>query len=272
MGKIDFSTDKSNRDNNHQMTPNKNNKRGRKPQQIVKSTQNPLEKEIKNHDDFDVFISLPFKNDDLEDDNDSDSSEENGIIYFDQPTTNECNTCRQLKEKNFQLEKQNKSLLSKHFLADGYKKADFSKVNVISMNGDEMKIKSKTNMDCFYDNRPFKTQPCILVEDIRQGKYQVRDNFCSPNCALAYNERVLKDGNVQRRRILTNNFYRKVYQIEIGKPFEIRLAPVLSKLISRGGNMTIEQFREDSMIINKEYLEFYPPSTSIVPVILEQSN
>jgi hypothetical protein len=274
MGKIDILKGNNNTTSTKKM--GNGQKRGRKPRQIKKSTKNPLEidEETNTTEKFDVFVNIPYtnKNDD-EQDSESESDDDNGIIYYDQPKISECTDCTKLKDKIRKMEKQAHNLLSKYYLPDDHRKANYSNVKMVGMDGDKMKIKSKTKFVCFYEGEHFDNVPGLLVEDMRNGVYQIRNDecFCSPNCALAYNLYMIKDGYTQRRHILTTNFYREVFQIDIGKPFEIRLAPPLKKRKNRGGDMTIEEFRKDSMIVNKEYLVYYPPSAPIDPILMEQA-
>lgn len=254
--------------------------RGRKPAESFITTENPLDKKEnvdENKVPFQFHVHIPpeyttnIGESESEDESDENMSDDGGIFNIERPHIEECRECENMKKRMLQLEKQLRSIQNKHYMPDGYRKASYSGIKMVNMDGEKMKIKTRTNVDCRYHRRPFKTMPHYLVDRVVNGVYYLRDNYCSISCALARNLYELKDDRVQERKRLTLDFYRTIFGIPDDVEYDVRAAPPLELLDLCGGTMTLDDFLRDSIIINKEYIVSYPPSTSVIPIVTEQS-
>lgn len=128
-------------------------------------------------------------------------------------------------------------------------------------------IEKNSNNLCWHCCHKFDTLPIYLPEKKQDNTYHVYGYFCSFNCALSYNVD-LNDYKVWERNSL-------LVQLQfdlIKKCSTIFPAPNKYLLKSFGGNMTIEEFRNKSLCIDKSYRFIIPPLKSIIPIIEETSN
>ena len=116
---------------------------------------------------------------------------------------------------------------------------------------------SKTNYDqntkCWWCKNCFTCPSVGIPELYFEDKFYCIGNFCSYNCALAYNIDV--GDNVWKRTSLLNLLYYKTYE----NYSNIKAAPDWKVLKEFGGNLTIEQFRKNSIINNSDYTMLHPP-------------
>ena len=103
-----------------------------------------------------------------------------------------------------------------------------------------------------------------LPENYVDGKFELQGNFCSFNCAKSYNLD-LSDNNTWKRNSLLDYFYNLTYNDDKN----ILPAPHWKTLKDFGGNLTIEQFRDDAIINTKEYIYLHPPLITRKPLIEE---
>jgi hypothetical protein len=128
-------------------------------------------------------------------------------------------------------------------------------------------IKHDSNNLCWHCCHKFDNIPIYLPETKKENKYHVYGYFCSFNCALAYNIE-LNDYKVWERSSLLNQL-----QFDITKNCKnIFPAPNKYLLKSFGGGMDINEFRNNSINIDKSYRFIIPPLTSIIPIIEVKNN
>lgn len=138
---------------------------------------------------------------------------------------------------------------------------DLKLINVI--NG-ELVTTEKTNIVCWWDTCPFDTMPIFLPDRYYNNKYYVFGCFCSFNCMVAYNLN-MDDYRVQIRHSLIMKYYFQLFKLTT----PIAIAPQKEILQKFGGNMTIEEFRNKSLLLKKEFKILLPPLIPLIPMIEE---
>ena len=115
------------------------------------------------------------------------------------------------------------------------------------------KSKFCKNTKCWWCKNSFSTPAVSLPESYFNDKFYCIGNFCSYNCALAYN--IDSNDNVWKRTSLLNLLYYKTY----GLNEKIITAPDWRQLEDFGGNLTIDEFRKSSIVNNCDYTLLHPP-------------
>ena len=154
------------------------------------------------------------------------------------------------------------------------KNSNHKKVNSIMVYYNEYNKRKewpkKSSINCFWCCHTFTCTPCVLPTKLKGDVFHVYGNFCSKECAAAYNFESQDNHNYQcpwERYSLLNHLYSLIEQ----KPdLQVNLAPHRMTLEMFGGSLSIEEFRE-SFTTNKKYNVVYPPMVSIIPA-MEISN
>jgi hypothetical protein len=120
---------------------------------------------------------------------------------------------------------------------------------------------SSTNIDCLWCCHSFETFPFGIPIKNYEEIYYMFGNFCSAECASAYNFDTLNSYEVFERYSLLNYLYSNNKEIKSAGP---RLA--LKKF---GGQLSINEFRKNNNIYNKIYKLLLPPMISLIPLIEE---
>lgn len=120
---------------------------------------------------------------------------------------------------------------------------------------------------CWWCCHTFDTIPIGLPEKYDKGEFHLYGHFCSFNCAHAYNIQ-LNDFKVWQRYSLLNLYKKKVYDISHNN---VKIMPAAPKQLLKmfGGELTIEQFRENHAALTKEYRYMLPPYIPINGVVEE---
>ena len=110
----------------------------------------------------------------------------------------------------------------------------------------------KSSINCFWCCHTFTCPPCVLPTKLKGEVFHVYGNFCSKECAAAYNFESQDNHNYQcpwERYSLLNHLYSLIEE----KPdLQVNLAPHRMTLEMFGGSLSIEEFRE-SFGLNKKY-------------------
>ena len=118
-------------------------------------------------------------------------------------------------------------------------------------------VKFTKNTKCWWCKNKF-TQPAVqLPENYHNNTFYCVGNFCSFNCVKSYNID-LNDNLIWEREGLINLLYNLTYN----ENKEITYAPHWITLEEYGGNLTIEEFRKNSIVNTTEYLILHPPLIS----------
>jgi hypothetical protein len=124
-----------------------------------------------------------------------------------------------------------------------------------------------TKIYCFWCSHPFDSIPWGIPFKYINNVFHVDGNFCSPECAAAYNFDQ-KDFNMWERYALLNLLYNKINYPSYRK---VKLAPQRRLLVEYGGSMSIEEFRSHCQNYSKDYIINFPPMVSI-PTMAEEVN
>lgn len=127
-------------------------------------------------------------------------------------------------------------------------------------------VPKSTQCECWWCDDTFDDLPAYIVNYYRDGAYYVFGNFCSFNCALKYNIKMLKDFKCNTRHALTNSLRIKV----TGITTPIKFAGDRELLKAKGGKITIEKFREGFSVISSNLRINMPPLIPLVHVIEER--
>lgn len=126
----------------------------------------------------------------------------------------------------------------------------------------------KTNIHCWWCCTPFDNTPFSLPIKKIDNEYLVKGCFCSPECTAAWNFDNQGNDSKWESYSLLNILYKKYYK---GVAINIKIAPPKECLQKFGGNLTIEEFRENNTFYNIEHKIINPPMISIIPQV-EESN
>ena len=120
------------------------------------------------------------------------------------------------------------------------------------------------NTKCWWCKHHFEEHAIGLPENYYDDKFEMIGNFCSFNCAKAYNMD-LADNNIWKR----NSLLDYLYQLTYNEDKEIHVAPHWKTLTDYGGNLSIEQFRDDFLMNKSEFIYLHPPLVTRKPFIEE---
>lgn len=133
--------------------------------------------------------------------------------------------------------------------------------------------KESTDSHCWWCSHSFETVPVGLPNKYcpKQKKFYLYGCFCSFNCAHSYNLDI-KDYKVWERYALLNYIKKIIYKNanntdNLIKP--IISAPPKEVLKVYGGELSIEEYRNSSISIPKEYYHLLPPMIPIFSVVEE---
>jgi hypothetical protein len=233
--------------------PKVKGKRGRKPLGKI------VEMNIKSvdYENESIIMNLPINIYELNKEHDSpkfdnDASEDISTI-FDKPIVSAQNYTNDTIEES-QVMLNECTYLNK-------RKVINTTLNLVNIEG---KWSNETKIDCWWDSCSFSSRPVSIPFKYFNKSYHVYGVYCSFNCALAA---ILKedDTKVWEKISLLNKMYCEMY----GTNDPIYPAYDKRTLIKYGGNLSIEEYRNKFVILNKEYLYYIPPMKSIVPQIEE---
>jgi len=211
-------------------------KRGRKPKKTLQVLKKFIEKESP------IIVHLPIDYSDIID-------EENNDIFIKHESFN--NT----KDNNIN-ERENKLLKTKiEELNDKLRKYEKTqKPSVIPIYNNTSK--------CWWCRYSYNNISVELPEHFFSNMFYSIGNFCSYNCACAYNIDI-NDENVSKRNSLLHLLYKQTYKEDtIIKP-----ACSWKILKDNGGSINIEEFRENFISNKMNYLYIRPPFVSRISYI-----
>lgn len=118
-------------------------------------------------------------------------------------------------------------------------------------------ININNNTKCWWCKYSFDNIAVQLPENYYNETFYCIGNFCSYNCCKSYNLD-LNDNLIYKRESLLNLIYYLTYSIHK----RIDAAPHWLTLEDFGGNLSIKEFRENSLLNNKEFILLHPPLIS----------
>ncbi len=211
-------------------------KRGRKPKNynfiLSKQNQTITEENVNSHEE-NIIFHLPITINEINN-NDNNKDLE---LFIKQDTKNETEESDNLKISiNSSSTKMNNNVINK--------------IQTYNLNFNK-------NTKCWWCRNSFNTPSVELPEDYYNETFYCVGHFCSFNCMKSYNLD-LNDSLIWKRESLINLLYTKTYS----NTKEIIPAPSWMTLKEYGGNLTIEQFRDNLILNNKDYLILHPPLIS----------
>jgi hypothetical protein len=131
------------------------------------------------------------------------------------------------------------------------------KIDIIDNN--ICKWKEVTDLHCWWCVHPFDNPPFGLPTKYLNNQYEVQGCFCSLNCAKAYN---LKENNYRTSEVnsLIEDFRRELFGVD---SIPVLIAPPRQTLSIFGGYLSIEDFRKEFYIMNKNIIHLSP---TVAPV------
>ena len=230
-------------------------KRGRKPKEVVTSQKQIIKEEP-------IILHLPIKG--IDTDNE---------IFAPKPFINNNNFNQNYKNINSTTTNKTSDVGSNQDTVNKFKKLCSEYNNVIErdkvlpvfLEFNEYNKKnewpSQSSIDCLwcchsFDNFPFG----IPIKKI-DNKYHMFGNFCSSECAAAYNFDNLKTCEAFERYSMLNYLY----------SFNKKIKPAAPRLTLKkfGGQLSINEFRKNNNVLDKNYKLLLPPMISLIPTIEE---
>jgi hypothetical protein len=222
-------------------------KRGRKPKNfnnmIPKSDANVISEDSINSEEEKVIFHLPITMSEINN-NDNDTS-----IFLKPEKPGQKLQLQKLKSS----EDSDSTELLKSSIISTQTNLCLNNVNKILTHN----LNFNKNTKCWWCKNCFDSPAVQLPEDYYNNTFYCIGNFCSFNCMKSYNLD-LNDTLTYKRDSLINLLYFKTYS----DTKTITAAPHWITLQEYGGNLTIEQFRENSLTNTIEYLVLHPPLIS----------
>ena len=260
-------------------------KRGRKPMNcgkiIDKDKINYLINKNHSQQIFIAHLPLQSESDDEEDDDKQKSEKENMSFellgdskeYYQSKIQSFQNTIKNLKEE---IEKLKQLKINQPTISHSYNISSYNHVVsdfLVSSYSLDHNTKG-TDILCWWCCHSFTTLPIYLPEYCNNYKtdkqlFYVRGNFCSLNCASAYNIS-LKDNKFLYRNYLLNTIYRNILLKESSE--KVIPAPPKEILKAFGGYLTIAEYRNNMIFNKKMYTIIYPPMKALSGTLEEESN
>jgi hypothetical protein len=177
----------------------------------------------------------------------------------------------QIKSKDGQIRKlegiinELKSILTEHYGSSKDPISVFKMLTDLLRTEDgKQVVVEKTKLVCWWDSEQFDTPPCFLPEKFIDGKFHIVGNFCSKECAAAYNISLddYKVGERKSLQIKCHNMVHPTNQIS-----DIDCAPPWQFHEKYGGIYNTDEFRNKNTLNKVEHRYIMPPMVTIVPYL-----
>ena len=215
-------------------------KRGRKPKNfnnLVKKDIDTIPEEPIHSEDEKIIFHLPITINEI---NNMDNNPADLSIFLNSSNINIKNNISEDSDLTEYLKSSTKILLNN----------SVNKIQTHTLNFNK-------NTKCWWCKNKFLAPPVQLPEDYYNDTFYCIGHFCSFNCMKSYNIDI-NDSLTYKRESLLNLLYYMTYS----EFKEIIQAPHWLALEEFGGHLTIEKFRENSIVNMKEYLVLHPPLIS----------
>ena len=147
---------------------------------------------------------------------------------------------------------------------------DYDILSVNTKNSFDIKsnISRESEICCYWCCHTFSNKPIGLPTSYKNEKFSIIGNFCSPECACAYNyyDNSSSSSNIWDRYSLLNFMCSKLYNVD---RINIKRASSRYALNIFGGPLTIDQFRENNINYSKDYIMLEPPLIAIIAQVNE---
>jgi hypothetical protein len=133
-------------------------------------------------------------------------------------------------KKLSKMNKQKKKIIEKNIKVMKFYENEYDAGNEIIM----------SSCRCYHCHHHFNNKPFFLPIDFNSDlkRFRVTGNFCSPNCVKSYSS---NSKIYSKNTYLVGFMYRQLF----GAYYKIKPAPPIQCLKEYGGNLTIEQYREN---------------------------
>lgn len=238
--------------------------------------------EQSDEEEEEIILQLPLSEEDDDSSSDKncftmkdDSPKKTGVTKFIDSISDESNedskmTTKQLlnelKKKDEMVKKLRDAMLNmrKNTCAisdiSGNAKSRLINMKLLNINkNNEPIVVDKTDIACWWCAHNFNCMPCFIPERFCDNKYYVFGCFCTYSCAMAYNL------NMNDYRVSVRTSLIKKMCTEIFGNANIKTAPPKELLIMFGGDMNIEDFRNQSLLHKKEFKVKLPP---MIPLLM----
>ena len=211
-------------------------KRGRKPKNKINENAILIDNtnDVKSEDE-NIILHLPITINDI-------NNVPNIKSFFIKPTT----------DSNDKIKKSTTESPQEEYTIQDTKK-NYININKILIHN--INIISTTK--CWWCHYSFTTPSIQLPDEYHNNTFFCVGNFCSFNCAKSYNLNI-NDSLIWKRCSLLNLLYFQTYN----KYVDITPAASWLILTDYGGNLSIEEFRNNFIFNTKEYLVLHPPLIS----------
>lgn len=147
---------------------------------------------------------------------------------------------------------------------------DYDILSVNTKNTFDIKsnISRESEICCYWCCHTFSNKPIGLPTSYKNEKFSIIGNFCSPECACAYNyyDNSSSTSNIWERYSLLNFMCSKLYDVD---KINVKRASSRYTLNIFGGPLTIDKFRENNINYSKDYKMLEPPLISIIAQVNE---
>lgn len=259
-------------------------KRGRpkKNELPAKSVELVSPEQSEDDEEEEIILQLPLS--DIEEDDSSDKNEftmkddspkKSGVKKFIDSISDESNEeCKmttkqlinELKKKDEMVKKLRDAMVNMRKNTYGNTNlSENTKSRMINMKllninkNNEFIIVDKTDIACWWCAHSFDCMPCFLPERFCDNKYYVSGCFCTYSCVMAYNLN-MNDNTMSNRVSLIKKICTEIY----GNA-NVKTAPPYQLLNMFGGDMNIEDFRNQALLHKKEFKIKIP---SMIPLFM----
>ena len=173
-------------------------------------------------------------------------------------TKKKCYNCQYLSERCNALHQKLQEVTNIKNINDSMmSKIHDCKIDIID--SDVCKWKESTKICCWWCVHQFENPPFGLPIKYENNKYEIQGCFCSLNCAKAYN---LKENNYRTSEInsLIEDFRRELFGVNSSP---VQIAPPRQALSIFGGYLSIDEFRQEFYIMNKNIIHLSPTVASV---------
>lgn len=121
----------------------------------------------------------------------------------------------------------------------------------------------KTDVLCWRCCHSFTCYPCFIIWNKIGDDLYIHGNFCTPNCAIAYNM-LMTDYKKDDRNSLTINVYSTFCKVPTDGIKPSREKEILKAF---GGTVDIDEYRSSAIKFDYDYRYLMPPLKSIYPIV-----
>ena len=235
-------------------------KRGRKPKNKVNELQIPTQSNDVKSEDENIILHLPITMNDINNvpniksffikSSDTNHNTNHNTIHNTINNTNKLKNTISDTNHEHRYFKESDTNDSKEIVET---KKNFININKILIHN----INITANTKCWWCHHNFTTPSIQLPDEYHNNIFFCIGHFCSFNCAKSYNLNI-NDSLIWKRCSLLNLLYFQTYNQYI----DIIPAASWLILVDYGGNLSIEEFRNNFIFNTKEYLVLHPPLIS----------